>query len=440
VPNHVFPYEALASFRLRLLQRSRSLHEAFAAYRDRPVFTQLVGRAELLHTLSKLAADSQELLDAAGPNMPHQISLLQMYNWLVTSSSEGLLWELRASLKRASLWPPPHGSLEEEARLLRKFFADLDGSSHYDRESSALAFVLNRDDWLQFAKALGLMRLESNQMFDLMCGPGGTLTLRSVVEHVQATVAPDASLVSLASRLIHKYGSIREAFANAACSVSPNRFLRVGEFRKLIEKVGFANKRSATKFWTVMLRRVSLGGWNRTGMTVSLDQARAEDVLDEESFVKSLLYLTPDSIFQEISESMRSHFGSLHEARRVLRRQGLPSSVPLTPVRLQEVMRQAGITHGDGDLMISVTRSFRDGCDRPCWDGHPDGDEQLAAQVTFDDVLAVMRSRGRSHAKADLSQTASLMNHLHLQSPGLARSPSPESQCLAGESDTTSEF
>eukprot|EP00929_Paragymnodinium_shiwhaense_P054458 TRINITY_DN27296_c0_g1_i1.p1 TRINITY_DN27296_c0_g1~~TRINITY_DN27296_c0_g1_i1.p1 ORF type:complete len:787 (-),score=139.08 TRINITY_DN27296_c0_g1_i1:183-2543(-) len=393
-----FPREAAARFRLGLLARQRSLHDAFARQMESASWEKGLGPQEFRHALLRLVDDEgdvDELIASLGEGWSGTMALSALFRALVSCSRTSSLWELRCRLMTAGLWPL------EGQRLARALWLAAAG-----REDGSLnAFGCQREQgptevgysqWLELSEAVGMMPFEGRRLFRLLGRRIGVVDLQVVAETLRAIVAPNASLISLAGKTIERHGSLREAFATLCTNWG--RLLRRREFEKLCMQFNIKDS-VIGKLWVVFASgpehlhpNASEGKLQGESMapTSTAEPASPECAgsgenddssevqFEEDEFVRAMLRWVPESVIGSLRDRLCAKFGSLPEGRRtLLRQQGIPASGSLSPRRFRAGLRAVGVLPCDTDAVLHLVRRA--------------GNDGFGGRVTLDDVIDTMQ-------------------------------------------------
>jgi hypothetical protein len=269
--------QVLEHFRWRLVQRFRSLFDAFERLHDLAIRQNALGQEEFCEAFSQLGVPEPEALetfltmDSKGKQL---VSLAELRSALVGTSKEALLWELRCRLMTQGITPddfskvkkileiarrPRHRTVRARRRqppkkggqgLYRAGEAvpceyegqtpecenEADTVPGTTKEDAAYAWAgnvdvttgflpsssrLSRLDWLQVCAAIGLTLGEAEQLFPMLADlKKGMVNLAEVFTTLRADVAPMVSLERFATRVLTRYGSLQNAFTAFCCDSS----------------------------------------------------------------------------------------------------------------------------------------------------------------------------------------------------------------------------
>jgi len=149
--------QALTLVRRQLLERYRSLHDAFARLDNSVSRDQALGPEEFSLMLARLGipeADSGDLFSAMDSKQKGAVSLVELVHALIDTSPEALLWELRCSLTSAGVQrhslhkllemarrPRHRGKARVERMLMEQFVYTCDTDSTDDHTSTVCLSV-----------------------------------------------------------------------------------------------------------------------------------------------------------------------------------------------------------------------------------------------------------------------------------------------------------
>lgn len=277
--------ELMNHTRLRMLQRFRSVYDAFCRFdgeisRERGLLQDEFGTA--LGRLGFLAGEAHMLFAALDVDRSGAISLTEFLEALVNVSPDALLWELRCRLDSVGVQP---SNLQKAFDLIQAPWpAQVGcGGSPGARGQPRLGHA----SWLQFCSKLGLTIKDSEQLFVLMdVDLSGCVDLREMFRVLRA-VAPETSFEGLVGKLFSQYGSLREAFSSHA----KDSVMGYEEFLELASTLDI-NDHNAAKLWQAFM----------TGDAVT-DELGDHASLTEEAFVH--LMITPNSSAQCLQQELR---------------------------------------------------------------------------------------------------------------------------------------
>lgn len=402
--------EGVERLRVKLLERSRSLHEAFAKLSKRNTLSKELPLKELRAALARIAddVDHDEFFAALGFECVDGLSLMALWRALLVATPEALLWELRCGLISHHLWP---------CGLRRTLLpADVTVSPAIQRFRTHIeAHVMldvNREDWSELCGCIGLSPFEAKKLFAFFLDQRtGKVGWQRVCEYVQATVAPGVSFMNFTLKLLGRYGSLRAAYTHA-CMFS-TLGMRQADFQALAAQVG-VEERPARKLWRLMSRvghhsvdddmreeidsPLASGGHgldttlNAAGYdsgVASPSGAAGQMGLSQQEFVQLLLPWAPESTLDKLASSLREKFGSLAKGRQALRQKGLPGECILTPRKFQEALGAVGLgNHCDADVVLAKTRDLRARAGR----APAVAPGAAAEELTLDDLLDGLRT------------------------------------------------
>eukprot|EP00931_Biecheleriopsis_adriatica_P055750 TRINITY_DN33030_c0_g1_i1.p1 TRINITY_DN33030_c0_g1~~TRINITY_DN33030_c0_g1_i1.p1 ORF type:complete len:838 (+),score=158.91 TRINITY_DN33030_c0_g1_i1:59-2572(+) len=378
-----FPKAALDRFRLRLLRRHQSLHDAIGRHAGRASFEKPLGAQELRHALVRLFEgedEVDELMASMSESWTCSMSLSSLIGELMGASPTAPLWELRCRLVSNGIWPL-HDELPKVFALIEK----KRGQLQKGEESSAAAAVracptpsrqsaagekrrsqpkqseLGREQWLDFTEALGICASEAKRLLTMLWSGSKrnqAIDLLVLSRTMIGTVSPDVSLPWFVEKLLECYGSLRTAYRQAALASSDGQ-LRFEQFQKLARSVGVSPS-NVDKVWAVLHP-------NAAETDVAL-------CLSEEAFAGELVQWASPAALSDFRQQLCANFGSLHEGRKALRQHGLPGGYSLSPRHFHAGLQAAGLDRCDGDAALHLVRRTRE-------PGEPQ-------RVTLDDIIA----------------------------------------------------
>lgn len=257
--------QVLERFRWRILQRFRSLFDAFARLHDLATRENALSQDEFCQAFAQVGIKESEALEAfsAMNSKDRQlVSLAELRSALCTTSKEALLWELRCRLMTQGITPndlskvkkilevarrPRHRTVRQRRRSVIAVSGisgsatnaaddqSVDGSveeseadwaatgeatyAWAERFETATGFLpsscrLSRTDWLQVCAAIGLTLGEAERLFPLLANSATEMVdLQEMFAVLRAGVAPQVSLERFATRVLTRYGSLQSAFA-----------------------------------------------------------------------------------------------------------------------------------------------------------------------------------------------------------------------------------
>ncbi|CAE8681691.1 unnamed protein product [Polarella glacialis] len=450
-----FPPDALDRFRLRLLKRHESVHEAFSRHSSRVSFERLLGTQEFRHALFRLVEDEthvDELFASMSASWTGTMSLSALLGDLMGASPTAPLWELRCRLVHHGLWPlesqipkalgllgrkqlqlPEGVDTQEETESAPNGYGGSSGSRSGPRPMATMATTtvpctavrqarpelpetlvellwpqrpapkeshqLSQEQWLNLCSILGLVASEARRLSSML-GNGHNdplIDLFVVARALGAIVSPDISLRCFVTRLIDKYVSLRDAFEFASASSSYHKHkLRSRQFVKLARTVGVSSS-SAEKLWealtSTLLGTCPQPPENLRSTPIQQDRPSDTAAIQEEPYSEGC-----DSHFglsQQEFVSQMLQWGAPEKTLGNLRQQLCESFGSLHEGR--KALRQQGLP---GSWSLSPRR-FREGlCAAGV--GNCDADVVLhlvrrsrdarpVSRVTLDDVIEAMR-------------------------------------------------
>lgn len=397
--------EGVERLRVKLLERSRSLHEAFVKLGKRNTLTKELPMKELRSALARIGdVDDDEFFAALGAERADALSLMTLWRAFLTASPEAMLWELRCGLVSQRLWPTSlrRAPLPEDVSLSQ-------GCQRFRALIEAQAMLsFSRDEWQKLCNCVGLTVYEEKRLFSFFLDKRtGTVSWGNVCDHVKAVVAPGVSCLNFTSKLLHRFGSLRAAYSSA-CSLT--RFgMRHVDFSDLASQIG-VGERPASRLWRIFVRAddsslvdsvevEGLGGHFSYGncseqvgpgepgpapLIAPPTSGVFSGGLTQHDFVQRLLPWAPESALDKLAKALRDHFGSLAKSRQALR-QHSAGGLALTPRSFQETLKAAGFCREcDTDVVLAKLRELR----RRAGRYHGDIPEEL----TVDDVVDGLRA------------------------------------------------
>jgi hypothetical protein len=269
--------QVLERFRWLLLQRFRSLFDAFARLHDLATRQNALTQEEFVQSFAQIgikeaqAVGAFAAMDSKGKQI---VSLAELRTALVTSSKKALLWELRCRLLTQGITSndfskvkkilevarrPRHRTVRQRRRPTPYAWAgqmvaatipqtatipqdDLSGNivdtgveesegeqqargdagyAWAENYESRIGFLpscprLSRTDWLQLCSAIGLTLSEAERLFEILVNHDTRMVdLQEMFTVLRAGVAPHVSLERFATRVLTRYGSLQLAFSAA---------------------------------------------------------------------------------------------------------------------------------------------------------------------------------------------------------------------------------
>mmetsp|Transcript_142244 Transcript_142244/g.248026 ORF Transcript_142244/g.248026 Transcript_142244/m.248026 type:complete len:789 (-) Transcript_142244:48-2414(-) len=296
--------QVLERFRWQLLQRFRSLHDAFARLHDLTTRENAFCQEDFCQAFMQLGVKEADcisvfaFMDFKGRA---SVSLAGLRAALVTTSKQSLLWELRCRLLTQGITPndfskvrkilevarrPRHRTVRQRRRLqgvgrIGNYYigrSDKLSSQHSTTEASDEAseidwffkadatyawaetyesrtgFLpsssrLSRTDWLHVCSAIGLTLLEAERLFPILSGSNNMVDLQEMFTVLRAGVAPHVSLERFATRVLTRFGSLQNAFS-AVCD-PVGRVVRWAEFHSLAVTLEVKDD-NAEKLWRAL--------------------------------------------------------------------------------------------------------------------------------------------------------------------------------------------
>jgi Ca2+-binding EF-hand superfamily protein len=416
----------LEDFRARLLQRFRSVHDAFNEFdciaKDKALSFQEFQQAVLRLGISG-GKEAKVLFKAMDTDKSGEVSMTEFLLALVDVSPQALLWELRCRLDSEGIrLNTLHKIFDLIKRQDRKHppaigDRDIENKEKRLRERELWkSMQLSRTDWIKLGAALGLTINESERLFLLIdTDESRTIDLEEMFAALRA-VAPDVSLERFVMKVLVYYGTLPEAFRVHA-SRSPDArspLLGLQEFLSLAAVLG-VNDGNAQRLWEAL------------DIASRID---ADDAMDEELFIKQMQAWAPATALDRLREEICEHFGNIAEGRRTLQKHGVPRAGALSAASFEAGLRAAGVTHCDAQLVLSTVC-----CSRPGSPNHAPG-------VTLDEVMkslsgdSTRTSPGRLKSKARViigndmdpywQQILAMKNDLRRGLSDVPRTPCPE--------------
>jgi len=435
--------EMLEQIRRQLLQRFRSLHDAFARLDSGVARDQALAPQEFCRTLATLGlaeTESYEVFLAMDSRQKGSVSLIEFLHALVDGSPDAFLWELRCRLLSAGIGPnsmhrvlelarmPRHRGKARVHRMLAEHFMDYGDHSdaetrkhgndmgqaepeadecgpsrHAWREASAVGdpaaenqsrpmpsrgLRLGRTEWLRLCAALGLTLLEAERLFYVLGGDdSGAVGLKDMFGKLRATVAPDVSLERFAVRVLRQYGSFESAF-DMVRSRGPHSMMGWPEFHALAASLD-VNNSNAFDLWNTLstsLQHRQNGSIVKVGAESEETKEDADaPQISEEMFVQELSVWAPDTELDALKIELCEQFGNLNEWRRMLTRNGTACHLTLSPASLCALLNRVGIVGYDAEHILFAASGAEHG---------------QVARMTLDGLIEVMENGGHPHRTA----------------------------------------
>jgi len=428
-PPSATPYQSrmqlIESFRKKLLEHYRSVHDAFMKIDADVSKDQSLSFKEFRRALRKLKlpdTDSKALFQAMDQDNSGEVTLTEFLVALVDVTPEALLWELRCRLDAEGIRPDnltkvweliaKEGDDDQQKRkkhslrtvakvaaLLAEADKDPEEKSHESRSR------LNRVEWLKFGASLGLAINETERLFSMIDSDrSGNIELSEMFSALTA-VAPDVSIERFVTKVLRHYRTLPEAFKAHAVVSSHEDLRRLGfeEFKKLAAEVD-VNEKNANELWEAR----DIGPVARL-VTGNEDMDQSEHITEEE-FVRQMLAWSPDTALDRLRESLCEQFGSVTQGKRALIQAGIPKATALTTEVFNAGLKQAGMHHCDGGLILSTVASYRkkgDGRGSPSRRSSS-VDSLKPYGVTLDEVMAAIRATSREGSCIDPQRAGSL--------------------------------
>jgi len=315
--------QVLERFRWQLLQRFRSLFDAFSRLHDLATRENALTQEDFCQAFAQLGvkeADALEVFMAMDCKGKRSVSLADLRNVLVTSSRQGLLWELRCRLLTQGITPsdfskvkkilsvarrPRHRTVRQRRRQLPHAWAGFNPVSvdveeqlpdvcaeELEAEDTAkveasyawaenfevrTGFLpsstrLSRQDWLQVCAAIGLTLTEAERLYEIL-GNSETrmVDLQDMFTVLRSGVAPHVSLERFATRVLTRYGSLQAAFSavcvgavttaedeKAAAAIGVSTLMRWPEFYSLCVTLDVSDSNAEGLWSTLTLAQRSM--------------------------------------------------------------------------------------------------------------------------------------------------------------------------------------
>jgi len=375
----------LERFRATVLNRFRSVHDAFAQFDGKVSRDRALSPKEFRLAGGRLGISDSELsalFKVLDTDQSGQVTLTEFLHGLVEDiSPESLLWELRCRLdshgvranhcdkafdlirqhELSSNKGRKHKSTLEERMTNEKVrFAEMRRSKR-----------LGRTEWTRLGTMLGLTLVESERLFDIIDGDSsGSVDLPEMFKALQR-VAPDVTLERFVTKVILRYGSFHDAFKSFKSS-STGAF-RQKHFFEMAANLD-VNSQNALQIWEAWdsERRRSMcnGGEERR-------RAKAE-----EAFVSQMEAWAPDTVLDNLREQMLEQFGSIVQGQQALHDAGLSSKSFLSAGMLDSALRASGFCNCDAAALLSTAARCK----------LPTGSELDGAGVTLEDLLSAMQN------------------------------------------------
>lgn len=344
--------QLLERFRAQILERFRSVHDAFNQFDRKVSRDRALSLKEFCLAGRQLGISENELsavFKALDTDQSGHVTMTEFLQGVVEDiSPELLLWELRCRLDsygiRANRLDRAFDLIRQHALNANKSRKRWDAMLEEDMKAEKLHFadikhskLLDRTDWMKLGTMLGLTSVESERLFDIIdedCS--GSLDIQEVFKAFQR-VAPDVTIERFTTKVLIQYGTFQDAFK--ACS-SSGAFGRK-EFLAMAAVLD-VNSRNSEQLWKAWEeQRNALGDLSAS----------------EEAFVAQMNAWAPDTVLDSLREQMLERFGGLVQGRNALQDAGLTPKVALTISSLGDALQAAGFCHCDAAALLnSVAR------------------------------------------------------------------------------------
>jgi Ca2+-binding EF-hand superfamily protein len=377
----------LERFRTVVLQRFRSVHDAFAQFDGKVSRDRALSPKEFRLAGARLGISDTELsalFKALDTDQSGQVTLTEFLHGLVEDiSPESLLWELRCRLDshgiRASnvnrafdlirqhevstnKGRKPQGTLEERMNTERLRFAEMRRLKR-----------LGRTEWMRLGTVLGLTLVESERLFDIIdSDSSGTVDLPEMFKALQR-VAPDVTLERFVAKVIMRYGTYREAFK--ACRSSSSGTFGYKHLLQMAEHLDI-NDRNAEQIWTA---------WDTERRRAMCYKSKAK-----EAFMAQMQEWAPDTVTDLLREQMLEQFGSVLQGQQALQQAGLSCKSALSISALETALRTAGFVQCDAATLLKTAARCK----------LPTGSHIAAADISLEDLCSTMLNPSRSSHRA----------------------------------------
>lgn len=347
-------------FRRQLLDRFRSVHDAFKQLDGSGVRDKELSLAEFHVALARLdvaKADADVLFAALDADMSGRVSLNEFLHALTDVSEEALLWELRCRLNQNGIC---YSNLHKAFDLIRRFNGQaknnrtrfggcvLTGDERAKLRNMRETLQMGRAEWLKFGSSLGLTIFETERLFDIIDkDSSGSIDLQEMFVALCAA-APDVSLERFVTKVLIQYGTLQDAFKSHA----HNGFIAVQEFLALCRTLDL-NEENAMKIWEARECRKGPDSPTR-------DDPRGQPALREDEFVHQLQAWAPATALDRLKEQMCEQFGSVVEGKHALQRAGVGCKDVLSSQVFEASLRATGLQHCDSGLLLHTVAGHRD--------------------------------------------------------------------------------
>jgi len=290
-------------FRWQLLQRFRSLADAFSRLHDLTLRENSLAKPAFIRCFAQLGipeAEGAQVFDVMDFKGTGCVSLALLHSSLSTSSRQSLLWELRCQLLAHGITPfdfskvqkilavarrPRHRTVRQQRHVGRSACRSRAASqvgSHAELDSDADSSValslaslqelttsapndswsigsftsstsLSRRDWLAVCAAIGLSLPEAEKLFKELSNNDASVDLKEMFSVLRSGVAPHVSLERFAMRILSYYGSFQDAFAAISRPHGLQKYhvVRWPEFLKLAVCLDVQDD-NAAHLWSVL--------------------------------------------------------------------------------------------------------------------------------------------------------------------------------------------
>eukprot|EP00746_Dinoflagellata_sp_MGD_P004163 gnl/MRDRNA2_/MRDRNA2_108045_c0_seq1.p1 gnl/MRDRNA2_/MRDRNA2_108045_c0~~gnl/MRDRNA2_/MRDRNA2_108045_c0_seq1.p1 ORF type:complete len:681 (-),score=107.53 gnl/MRDRNA2_/MRDRNA2_108045_c0_seq1:188-2230(-) len=374
-------------FRTTILNRFRSVHDAFAQFdgkvsRDRALSPKEFRLAGMRLGISE--SELSSLFKALDTDQSGQVTLTEFLHGLVEDiSPESLLWELRCRLDAHGIRAnnvdqafdlirqhelgsnkgrKPQGTLEERQKAEKLRYAEMRRSKR-----------LGRTEWMRLGMMLGLTLNESERLFGIIdSDASGTVDLPEMFKALQR-VAPDVTLERFVTKVIMRYGSYQEAFKTFKSSSSGAFGFK--HFQEMAAHLDI-NDRNTEQIWTA---------WDMERRNAMCYKSKAE-----EAFVSQMKAWAPDTVLDHLREQMLEQYGSVVQGQKALQDAGLPCKTVLSSSMLDSALRTAGFCHCEAAALLKSAARCK----------FPIGSDVDVSGVTLQDVFSALQNPSHSIQRA----------------------------------------
>jgi Ca2+-binding EF-hand superfamily protein len=345
---------------MHLLDRFRSVHDAFKQLDGTGVRDKELSLAEFHVALARIDVDKKEadvLFKALDADRSGRVSMTEFLHALTDVSEQGLLWELRCRLNQNGIC---YSNLHKAFDLIRKFDGEaknnrtrfggcvLTGEERSKLRNMRETLQMGRVEWLKFGSSLGLTIFETERLFDIIDkDSSGTVDLQEMFAALCAA-APDVSLERFVTKVLIQYGTLHDAFKSHA----HKGFIGVQEFLALCMTVDL-NKENAMRIWEARECRTGPDSPTR-------DDPRGQPALREDEFMRQMQAWAPATALDRLREQMCEQFGSVVEGKNALQKAGVGRKDVLSSQIFEAGLRATGLQHCDSGLLLHTVAGHRD--------------------------------------------------------------------------------